>query len=48
MASQRSLVISFEERVLWDVYYVRNWSVWLILGILVRIIVAVISGRGVY
>jgi lipopolysaccharide/colanic/teichoic acid biosynthesis glycosyltransferase len=32
----------------WDTYYVRNWSVWLDLVVLVRTVGAVFSGRGAY
>lgn len=32
----------------WDTYYVRNWSVWLDLVILVRTIRAVLKGHGAY
>lgn len=32
----------------WDTYYVRNWSIWLDLVILVRTFRAVFSGRGAY
>ncbi|MEQ1884653.1 MAG: undecaprenyl-phosphate galactose phosphotransferase WbaP [Bryobacteraceae bacterium] len=45
--SGRNLV-SYQERVEYDLYYVRNWSVWLDLHILARTIVVVISGEGAY
>lgn len=32
----------------YDVYYIRNWSVWLDLHILFRTVAAVITGRGAY
>jgi lipopolysaccharide/colanic/teichoic acid biosynthesis glycosyltransferase len=32
----------------WDTYYVRNWSVWLDIVILVRTVRAVYSGKGAY
>jgi len=32
----------------WDSYYVRNWSIWLDIVILVRTIRAVVKGRGAY
>ena len=38
--------LTFEERVGMDMYYVRNWSVWLDLVILARTVKAVVSGRG--
>ena len=37
---------SYEERVEMDTYYVRNWSVWLDLVILVRTVGAVVFSRG--
>jgi len=40
--------LSYEERVRLDAYYVRNWSVWLDLVILVRTVIAVLSGKGAY
>ncbi len=32
----------------WDAYYVRNWSVWLDIVILVRTVRVVLSGKGAY
>jgi Undecaprenyl-phosphate galactose phosphotransferase WbaP len=40
--------ISYEERVSLDAYYVRNWSVWLDIYILLRTIWVVITGEGAY
>lgn len=40
--------LSFAERVELDVYYVRNWSVWLDLYILARTVWVVLVGRGAY
>ena len=40
--------LSFEERVHLDVYYVRNWSVWLDLHLLARTTLAVLLRRGAY
>jgi Undecaprenyl-phosphate galactose phosphotransferase WbaP len=39
---------TFEQRVDLDVYYVRNWSVWLDLVILVRTVGSVLFRRGAY
>jgi lipopolysaccharide/colanic/teichoic acid biosynthesis glycosyltransferase len=39
---------TFEERVLMDAYYVRNWSIWLDLVILARTVASVFSSRGAY
>ncbi|MGQ9708348.1 MAG: undecaprenyl-phosphate galactose phosphotransferase WbaP [bacterium] len=40
--------LPFQERMLLDEYYIRNWSLWLDFSILVRTIKAVLSGRGAY
>ncbi len=40
--------LPYEERVNLDAYYVRNWSVWLDLYILIRTVWVVISGEGAY
>jgi len=40
--------IPFEERVLLDEYYVRNWSIFLDIAILVRTIFTAIKGEGAY
>jgi undecaprenyl-phosphate galactose phosphotransferase len=40
--------LSFEERLQLDEYYVRNWSVWMDVAVLVRTINSVMRGRGAY
>ena len=40
--------ISYDERVRLDMYYVRNWSIWLDLQLLYQTIPAVLKGRGAY
>ncbi len=40
--------VSYEERVRLDMAYIRNWSIWLDLQILINTIPAVIKGRGAY
>ncbi|MGB3494550.1 MAG: undecaprenyl-phosphate galactose phosphotransferase WbaP [Elainellaceae cyanobacterium] len=40
--------ISYEERVNLDAYYVRNWSVWLDIYILLRTVWVVVVGEGAY
>jgi Undecaprenyl-phosphate galactose phosphotransferase WbaP len=40
--------LSYQERVWLDTHYVRNWSVWLDLVILVRTVWVVIAGVGAY
>jgi Undecaprenyl-phosphate galactose phosphotransferase WbaP len=39
---------SYEERVTLDLYYLRNWSVWLDLCILIRTVGVVLFSRGAY
>ncbi len=45
--SGRSL-LSFDEMVLLDIYYIENWSLWLDFKILLRIIPEVLFGDGAY
>jgi len=40
--------LEYEERVKLDAYYVRNWSVWLDLYILIKTVWVVLTGRGAY
>jgi exopolysaccharide biosynthesis polyprenyl glycosylphosphotransferase len=40
--------VSYEERVRLDMYYIRNWSIWLDLQILFQTIPAVMESRGAY
>ncbi len=40
--------MSYGERVRLDMYYVRNWSIWLDLQLLFQTIPAVLKGRGAY
>jgi len=40
--------ITYEERVRLDMHYIRNWSIWLDLQILIRTIPAVIKATGAY
>jgi len=40
--------ISYEERVRLDMYYIRNWNIWLDLQLLWQTIPAVLKGRGAY
>jgi exopolysaccharide biosynthesis polyprenyl glycosylphosphotransferase len=40
--------VTYEERVRMDMFYVRNWTIWLDLQILFQTIPAVISRRGAY
>jgi Undecaprenyl-phosphate galactose phosphotransferase WbaP len=39
---------TYEERVTFDEYYVRNWSIWLDVYILVRTVKTVLSAEGAY
>ena len=40
--------VSYEQRVRLDMYYIRNWTVWLDIQILFRTIPAVLKSRGAY
>lgn len=40
--------VSYEERVRMDMYYIRNWTIWLDLQLLFQTIPAVLSRRGAY
>ena len=40
--------VSYEERVRLDMYYIRNWTVWLDINLLVRTLPAAIKGKGAY
>jgi len=40
--------ISYEERVRLDMFYIRNYSIWLDLQLIVQTIPVVFSGRGAY
>jgi exopolysaccharide biosynthesis polyprenyl glycosylphosphotransferase len=40
--------VSYEDRVRLDMYYIRNWTIWLDLQILLQTIPAVLKGRGAY
>jgi exopolysaccharide biosynthesis polyprenyl glycosylphosphotransferase len=40
--------ISYDERVRLDMYYIRNWTIWLDLQLLFQTIPAVFKGRGAY
>ena len=40
--------VSYEERVRLDMHYIRNWSIWFDLKILVETIPAVLFRRGAY
>ncbi|RME75854.1 MAG: sugar transferase [Chloroflexi bacterium] len=40
--------VGYEERVMLDMYYIRNYSIWLDLHLLWRTIPAVLKGRGAY
>src|SRR5436190_8012597 len=40
--------VSYEERVRLDMFYIRNYSIWLDLQLIVQTIPVVLSGRGAY
>jgi lipopolysaccharide/colanic/teichoic acid biosynthesis glycosyltransferase len=39
---------TFQQRMLFDVYYVRNWSLWFDISILLRTVWVVLSRNGAY
>jgi Undecaprenyl-phosphate galactose phosphotransferase WbaP len=38
----------FDERLQLDIFYIRRWSIWLDLHILIRTVMVVLQGRGAY
>ncbi len=40
--------LTYQERVQFDMYYIRNWTIWMDLQIILQTIPAVISRRGAY
>lgn len=40
--------ISYDERVQLDMYYIRNWTIWLDIQLLLQTIPAILKGRGAY
>lgn len=40
--------ITYEERIRLDMHYIRNWSIWIDIQLLIRTIPAVLKGRGAY
>ena len=38
----------YEERIMFDTYYIQNWSVWLDIWILIKTVWVVINGKGAY
>ncbi|MGB9613855.1 MAG: sugar transferase, partial [Candidatus Margulisiibacteriota bacterium] len=41
-------LLSFDDMVRLDIYYIENWSLWLDIKILLRTIPVVLLGRGAY
>ena len=40
--------VSYEQRIQLDMHYIRNWTIWLDIQILIQTIPAVLKGRGAY
>jgi lipopolysaccharide/colanic/teichoic acid biosynthesis glycosyltransferase len=41
-------ILSWKERIKWDIWYIENWSLWLDLKILFKTFIIVLLGRGQY
>lgn len=39
---------SYEERIIFDTYYIQNWSIWLDIWILIKTVWVVLVGKGAY
>lgn len=40
--------VSYQERVRYDMYYIRNWNIWMDIQLIIQTIPAVLSRRGAY
>ena len=40
--------VTYQERVRMDMYYIRNWSIWLDLYIILKTFGVVFGGKGAY
>lgn len=40
--------VSYEERIRMDMYYIRNWSIWMDIQIILRTVPALLNHRGAY
>lgn len=40
--------VSYQERVRYDMYYIRNWNIWMDIQLIIQTIPAVLSKRGAY
>lgn len=40
--------VSYQERVRFDMYYIRNWNIWMDIQLIIQTIPAVLSKRGAY
>ncbi|MGL5963637.1 MAG: sugar transferase, partial [Fusobacteriaceae bacterium] len=47
-ANGRSDVEDYDERIALDLYYIRNWSLWLDIIILIKTVKNVVSKKGAY
>ena len=39
---------SYDDRIIFDTYYIQNWSIWLDIWILIKTVWVVIKGKGAY
>lgn len=41
-------MVGYDERVVLDTWYVRNWNIWIDIALIIKTIKAVLFGKGAY